>query len=283
MTRLMIPLILIMSCIVACSQRPIPDSPAGYDFNRPEIIKLPGALNEISGIAFHNGNGNTIYAQQDEDGKIFYFSPSAADIKDMQFGKKGDYEDITITNENVYVLRSDGTIFSTKLTTPLAEKPAVVAEISGLVPKAEYEAMYSTANKIFLLCKACREDNPSKAVTGYTINIPPGSPATLEGSFQLSSKEIAGLLGDKKLVFRPSAMAYNTASEEWYILSSVNKTLVLTNSQWKVKAAYKLDAQFFPQPEGLAFDNAGALYISNERGPLAAATILKFAFKQDKK
>jgi uncharacterized protein YjiK len=272
-----------MSCFLACSQRPLAESPGGYDFTTPEIVKLPGVLNEISGICFNNGDGNTIYAQQDEEGKIFYFPPSATAVKNIQFGKKGDYEDITISNENVYVLRSDGTIFSTKLNIPLADKATSVEEIGGLVPKAEYEAMYATGNKLYLLCKSCREDNPTKAVTGYILNTTPVGTPTLEASFQVNSRDVAALLGDKKLVFRPSAMAFNSASREWYILSSVNKALVLTDDQWKVKAAYKLDAQLFPQPEGLAFDNAGALYISNERGPLAAATILKFAFKQDKK
>jgi uncharacterized protein YjiK len=42
--------------------------------------------------------------------------------------------------------------------------------------------------------------------------------------------------------------------------------LVVLDDKWKVKAGYPLDPSIFKQPEGLAFDREGNMYISNEGG-----------------
>jgi uncharacterized protein YjiK len=68
-------------------------------------------------------------------------------------------------------------------------------------------------------------------------------------------------------------------TREWYIISSVNKVLLVLNDQWKVKASYALDPVLFKQPEGLAFDRRGNMYISNEGGKGGDANVLLFAYK----
>ncbi len=67
-----------------------------------------------------------------------------------------------------------------------------------------------------------------------------------------------------KIVFHPSALAQNPLTREWFVLSSVNKLLVITDENWKVKSVYPLDPSVFNQPEGIAFDQQQNLYISNE-------------------
>ena len=97
-------------------------------------------------------------------------------------------------------------------------------------------------------------------------------------TFQSASAITNNLLGNAKLIFRPSAVTLNPVTNEWFILSSVNKLLVIADAGWKVKQAFKLDPTLFSQPEGIAFDNKRTLYISNERGVLEAATVLKFNY-----
>src|SRR3954465_9801781 len=81
-----------------------------YDLNNPQVYKLPKVLNEISGISFLNGNENTVYAEQDEEGKLFYFRLGSNDIKETKFGRKGDYEDMQLCNGYIVMLRSDGAL-----------------------------------------------------------------------------------------------------------------------------------------------------------------------------
>jgi secreted PhoX family phosphatase len=53
--------------------------------------------------------------------------------------------------------------------------------------------------------------------------------------------------------------------------------LVVTGNDWKIREACQLNGNIFNQPEGIAFDTAGNLYISNEGDDLTQGNILKFA------
>ena len=100
------------------------------------------------------------------------------------------------------------------------------------------------------------------------------------GYAHINVKDIEAQLGKSKLSFRPSALAKNPGTGEWYILSSVNKALVIADAAWHVKSVYPLQSSLFVQPEGIAFDNQNNLYISNEGDELHQGTILKFNFKK---
>jgi uncharacterized protein YjiK len=56
----------------------------------------------------------------------------------------------------------------------------------------------------------------------------------------------------------------------------VNKLLVVTDRNWKAKEVCQLDGNTFNQPEGIAFDKDGNLFISNEGDDLSQGNILKF-------
>jgi uncharacterized protein YjiK len=68
-------------------------------------------------------------------------------------------------------------------------------------------------------------------------------------------------------------------TKQWYIVSSVNKVLIVLDDRWQVKGMYPLDPVLFKQPEGLAFDAKGNMYISNE-GQQGNANVLLFSYKQ---
>ncbi|MEO6230022.1 MAG: SdiA-regulated domain-containing protein [Ferruginibacter sp.] len=268
--------------LTTCTQSAKINGPTAYNFNAPEVTKMPADLNEISGIAFNNGNPDTIFAEQDEDGRLFYFSSANINVKNVKFGKRGDYEDIAINNRIVYMLRSDGKLFSFPLDNIYTNDEENVQEFKDLLPKGEYEAMYADGlhNYLYVLCKSCNDDDATKSISGYVLKIGNAEVDSVEKTFQINTRDIAKLLNEKKIDFKPSAMAFNQFTNEWYVLSSVNKLLVITDQQWKVKEAIKLDPQLFTQPEGIAFDKEQALYISNERGILESATILKFALSK---
>src|SRR6266700_4983498 len=110
------------------SQKIYYKSPAGYNFNEPVKYNMPDVLHEISGIAFNKGNGDTIYAEQDEEGRLFHFKPGDKKMIISKFGKHGDYEDVSICDDYVIMLRSDGVLFTFPLREGCDEKAADVKE-----------------------------------------------------------------------------------------------------------------------------------------------------------
>jgi len=59
--------------------------------------------------------------------------------------------------------------------------------------------------------------------------------------------------------------------------------LVITNSKWQVEDAVSLSSNVFTQPEGIAFDKDGNMYISNEGDDLSDGNILKFVRQKNDK
>lgn len=257
-------------------------SPNGYDFNEPDRFNMPSSLLEISGIAFYNNISDTVYSIQDEEGKLFRQKWDVKAQKHMKFASKGDFEDLAIANDHVFVLKSNGALFSFPFAEALKKTADQVKETKNLIPKAEYESLYADAenNKLYVLCKSCDIDKKTKQVTGYILDYNSGTDSLmLGGSFKLDLNQIKLVNPKLKASLSPSAMTWNPKTKEWYILSSANKVLVITDDKWKVKAAHKLNSSTFNQPEGIAFDKDMNLFISNEGDEVTDGNILKFKYK----
>ena len=256
-------------------------SPKGYDLTRPEKFELPDELTEISGIAFNKGNADIMYAEQDEKGTLFSLKPGSKDVQRAKFGKNGDYEDVAIINDQAIMLRSDGALFIFPLNASgNAEASTKIWE--GLLPQGEYEGMYAddSTQSVYVLCKHCGMEKSSKTSTVFTLKLTADSLLKKAGENAIDVKRIAELSGQKKMAFHPSGLSRSPLTGDWYILSSVNKMLVVAGADWTVKEVYPLNPQLFGQPEGIAFDKDNNLYISNEGDKLRMGNVLKFAFKK---
>lgn len=267
---------------MACIDKPALKSPAGYDLSNPVKYYMSQGLMEISGIAFYHGRPDSIYAEQDEDGRVYYLKPGDMKPAYSKFAGHGDYEDIAIMNTQVFILRSDGVLFTFPFKQLRSGDIQNVGKLEGLLPAGEYEGMYADekSKQLYVLCKSCKDEKAKKLGKGYIFKTTPTGALNPAGEFTISVKDIEAQLGKGKMSFRPSALAKNPKTGEWYILSSVNKALVVADAAWNVKAAYPLDAALFVQPEGIAFDNQNNLYISNEGDKLTPGTILKFNYKK---
>lgn len=272
-----------ITCCIACAQKKEKhySSPKGYDFNQPEKRFFPSILEEVSGITFVEGKPQTLYAQQDEKGLLFYMNPADLKPASVKFGGSGDYEDLAISNHYVTLLRSDGTFYTFPFQDTYTQE-IKARKTEKLLPKGEYESLAArpNSNELYVLCKQCNVDKKTETTTGYILQIHPDGKLSKQGSFAISNKEISTFVDLRGKAFRPSALTKNEKSDEWYILSSINKMLVTTDANWNVKAAYALDPKLFNQPEGITFDHQNNLYISNEAGSTGKATLIKFVYQE---
>jgi len=272
----------VVTCLlcVNCTGQQKTRSPQGYDLSKPVKYNMPDNLTEISGIAFNKGNPDTLFAEQDEKGELFYFKPGSNNFQHIKFGKSGDYEDVAISNNHVIMLRSDGVLF----TFPLDLKTTEIKnakEWNNLLPQGEYEGMYADDSNqmVYVLCKHCSIEKSNKTSAVFTLKLAADGSLKNAGQSTIDVKKIEALAGKKKISFHPSGLSKNPLTNEWYILSSVNKLLVVADANWNIKEAYPLSPGLFGQPEGIAFDKAGNLYVSNEGDKLGPGNVLKFAHK----
>ncbi|HSC36988.1 MAG TPA: SdiA-regulated domain-containing protein [Chitinophagaceae bacterium] len=265
-------------CNMLKSDRP---SLKEYDLNKPEKFQMPGTLLEISGIAFNKGNPDTVYAIQDEQGKLFKLKWGVKKQYHTKFDKNGDYEDLAILDNQVIVLKSNGHLYSFPLPDSMSEETAGLREWKGLLPEGEYESIWAdeASGQVYVLCKNCPAADSKISVPGYRLQFTAGE-LTASGGFSINVSQIRDIDGKVKRGFRPSALAKNPVTGEWFIISAVNQLLVTADSSWKVTNVYHLDGNRFNQPEGLAFDAKGNMYISNEGDHLSEGNILKFDRKQ---
>ncbi|WP_018628434.1 SdiA-regulated domain-containing protein [Niabella aurantiaca] len=264
---------------IACRGQKEYTSPAGYDLSHPETLKMPAVLDEISGISFADGS-DTVYAIQDESGTVFHFKPGDKDLVATKFGKKGDYEDLSVWNDRLIVLRSDGSLYGFPVQETSLAKAVNVKEWKKPLPEGEYEALYANpaTNEIVVLCKQCAADKKTGKVSGYILEQVKDS-LTIKNRFAIDASAPGKGSSKHKGAFKPSALTRNPQTGQWYILSSVNKLLVLADQNWQVTETHRLRPSLFSQPEGIAFDKEGNLFISNERGPDGNGAILKFERK----
>lgn len=274
--------IFILAGFYGCRPKLTYTSPKGYDLNHPEKFNMPESLHEISGIAFYHNRSDTVYSIQDEEGRFFRQAWGNKKQEHAVFATKGDYEDVAILDQTVMVLRSDGTLFTFPISESRKEKVENLKQWDKILPKGEYESIYADqqTNQVYFLCKNCKTDKKNHTMSGsiFTWN-PVTKDLISSGSF---SMDLSKLVEEEVILrtgLKASALTRNPHTGEWYILSSVNKLLVVATPDWKIKSIHHLNSSIFVQPEGLAFDEQMNLYISNEGDELSAGNILKFKLK----
>lgn len=275
--------LIIISTQIACQSNQEIASPPQYNLNKPLVYKMPEALNEISGIAFSNDRNDLIYAVQDESGLLYEYDLENSRAKEFKFSKKGDFEDIAITDELIIVLKSNGTLYTFSLDDVVSNKETNVQELKDILPKGEYEGLYmdNVKRNLYVLCKNCSDDKENKTSSGYILTVEPKGQIIQNGQFSINVKDIEKMAKVESLHFQPSALAKNKETNEWYIISSANNAFVVTDASWAVKAVYPLPKSAFRQPEGISFDSQNNLYISNEKASGNSGNVLKFLLNKN--
>jgi uncharacterized protein YjiK len=242
-------------------------SPKGYDFSKGEKVVLPASLKEISGIAFYPGNDSLLMAVNDEEAKLFTIDFYSKILlgKPIGFGKKGDYEDITFFNGGWMVLESNGTLHWV-----LPERGKKETVTFKVLPEGEYEGLASVSDTLYVLCKDCKDDQNLEASVHKLVFV--GDSLAVVVREVLKGKKKDGGIAQKLL---PSAFALHPVTKNWYILSHKNAWLMVTDRNFKILEKIPLKRSLLMQPEGIAFNKKGDMFISSE-GKSGPGYVIKF-------
>lgn len=143
-TRVMVLVMLSLAFVgFSCMQQKTAQNPEGYNLSSPQKFTLPSSLTEISGHTFYKGDPDVVYAQEDENGRVYHFKLGDKKVSHTKFAGHGDYEDIAISREQVVMLRSDGVLFVFPFSQLKANNITSVKTFDNLLPKGEYEGMYA--------------------------------------------------------------------------------------------------------------------------------------------
>ncbi len=263
---------LLSSCNQSSNKKEKFLSPKGYELNKPLIVKLPVELDEISGIVYYEKDDG-VFAISDDRGSIFKIN-SSKDVSKWKFSHGGDFEDLALVDSSFFVLQSNGDVYKV-----VFENDSTLTETYkfDLAKKNEFESMYydKQTNKLVLICKDCKSDD-KKSLTTFSFDL--ATHTFSESSLLFQMKTVADMVKGKLKQIKPSAAALNPVNGMLYIVSSVNKILMVATPNGDIKEAYQLNPKYFKQPEGLTFKTNGDMIISNEFADTETATLLVFKY-----
>lgn len=251
--------------VLACAQHRSGEI-AGYDFSDKQVqnVKLPGALNEISGLAL-TPDGRLL-GHNDEAGIVFEIDyKTGKEIKRFSIGfitVMDDFEGIAVKGDTVFLVNSSGTLYRFRegehgkvmkyetFKTPLNAKN----DVEGLT--------YDPQTDCLLL--ACKGEGgkglgKDKAVYAFSLKTYKLDP---KPRFVLPLKKIIAQTGEKE--FNPSAIERHPRSGNFFVLAYNGSAIVELDPQGAILGVSELKKSIHRQPEGLAIAQDGTLIISNE-------------------
>jgi uncharacterized protein YjiK len=274
--------ILLVACICSCNpfgkKEKFPTIP-GYDLNRPTTVTLKTTLDEISGIIFYPKD-TSVLAINDELGRLYkIYLRKRVKIDEWEFSEGADYEDIALVDSTFYALHSNGSLTKFRLLT--ADSLQIEECKIPLAGKNEFETLYFDEfhQKLVLICKDCKADKG--VVSAYSFD-PANKEFSNQPIFTVSESDVLSKLNSEEKEFKPSAAGIHPITKDLFIVSSVNKAIVIADRDGKVKMVTPLNPAVFKQPEGLSFSPDGDLLISNEAADVGTGNILIFKYNQQK-
>lgn len=250
------------------------------------VIDLPDELEEISGLeAMEN---NKLFAINDEKGIIYTINTDNGKIENrINFKERADFEGLAYDGTYVYAITSKGVLYKIN-----PKHPTNFEKFRWNIEGKEIESLAFYKGKLYTMTK---EKNHSTEMTVFAIDPANIAHSMPEPAIRIQLQNIKDFLArdEDKSIFkkltelisgdniynfiRPSAIAFSKKKDNLLILSHHNRFLVEIGMDGKVQNILSLSYKEFHQPEGIAIDHEGSLYISNEsRGHLP--NILKFNY-----
>ncbi len=287
------------------SEKPYTDSTQTYsmvyDLESPELsLDLSGKLKEISGLDTGN-TGDFVWAVQDEKGVLFKVSLKDGSIlQEIPFWKDGDYEGIEKAGNELYVVKSTGTIYQIRENGTPEQTVEKFNTSLGKENDVEGLAFDVRQNCLLLACKGNAQiegDSVAleKAIYSFSLDSMKLNPVpayiikfddvhkfvettpTLR-QFEKISEYFQP--GETKFTFNPSGIAIHPFTGEIYILSATKRLLLIMTSSGQILHMEKMKKKMVPQPEGICFSSDGSLFICSE-GKDGTASLHKFSMDNE--
>ncbi|MEZ5055616.1 MAG: SdiA-regulated domain-containing protein [Saprospiraceae bacterium] len=268
-----------------------------YEMFEPEVVfELPESLKEISGLTILP-DSNLLAAVQDEVGVVYFINKiDGKVVKEVAFWGDGDFEGIEAVGEKIYTVKSNGDVFVIEDYLSDSVKSDRIKTFLNKDANVEGLGYNETTKKLLMACKGIPDglDDDQKNIYSFDIetleiDTTPSSYVNLQMVRNyLGSEEItpyAEKIMDKinpdegGFTFAPSAIAQHPITEEFYILSSVGKLLMVLSAEGEINYIEKLDKKILPQPEGICFEKNGTMWISSEGKKSGNGTVLKYNLK----
>lgn len=255
-----------------------------YDLKHPgRKFMLPGSLEEISGLGWHQEN--ELVCVNDEQGYLFFYSLTKGKMdRKVKYGHSGDYEGVEVVDGVIWTIQSNGVL--SKI--PMSKGHEVESEQfeTMLSESDDIEALgYDPVDKVLLI--GCKENSGTFSYGAdhmrfvFPADPETGTWETVSPYLTIDPVELAEFKGEEKpMKFRTSGIAVHPTRSEIYLISAVdNRLLVLDRETKEILFFKKLKSKSFKQAEGICFTPEGTMYISNE-GAGGDANILEFEMLQ---
>lgn len=236
---------------------------AKYKFHQPDsTYEMPDLLKEISGLAL--GSNNKVYCVQDEIGSIFEYELKKQEIiKSHRFTDIGDFEDVAINKNTLYVLRSDGNIFVYDVKNKTKTSQSML-QINSL----NIEGICHNEGYIYIACKDALVNQHETKRMVYRVNA--NKLNNIEPYLEINADDLSKFLasnypetGISNIHFNPSAIAIHPVTKEIYVLSATDRFIAIYKEK-QLKNVIPLVPEIYYKPEGLSFYENGDLLISSE-------------------
>lgn len=241
-----------------------------YDLKKPKRSwELPSSLKEVSGNTWVDKNH--VLLIDDGHSNLFLFEIKDKELllnKTIPFQEdkksKLDIEGVTIVNDIVYALGSNGILFKI---TDWNVDPSVKKINTSLTSKNNTEGLcYDPVTNHLLI--ACKEDSGIKGAdksTKAVYQFDLASEKIVKEPILIFDKKTFEKLAGQKIAFNPSAIAVHPVSDNIHLLSTRDtKCMAVFNRSGTLISFQFIDENLIPQPEGLCFSSDGKMYISSE-------------------
>jgi uncharacterized protein YjiK len=243
------------------------------------IIELPEELHEVSGLT--DIDDHTVACLQDEAATLYIVDIGTGQVRERHpFGPAGDMEGLTRVNNDFYALRSDGLIYQLRRKD---DHYGVVDTFTLRLPRNNMEGLgFDERNGLVLVAPKdiekgngdIRDRRSVHAFDTATHTLLPQPVLTYSVPTILRQAEASGVALPTRttpkgkevplIKFRMSAIAVDPVTDHYFLLSAVDRSLLVLDRKGAFVALYLLDEKILPQPEGITFLTNGDMLISSE-------------------